>query len=118
MQGCADDPTDALPTSFPFGTTVEMLSLTPHEHAGGILSDWLGRKVGMRGRLWWLFFVQMSGAVLCIILGIGPVERSLANSIGVMVVFSFFIEASISPRPSPHASPFLLLVSNSLCPSH
>jgi NNP family nitrate/nitrite transporter-like MFS transporter len=61
---------------------------------GGILSDWLGRKVGMRGRLWWLFFVQMSGAVLCIILGIGPVERSLANSIGVMVVFSFFIEAA------------------------
>lgn len=61
---------------------------------GGILSDVIGRRIGMRGRLWWLFFVQMSGAVLCVILGIGPVERSLANTIGVIIVFSFCIEVS------------------------
>lgn len=65
--------------------------------AGGILSDVIGTRMGMRGRLWWLFFVQMAGAVLCIILGIGPVQASLANSIGVMVVFSFFIEVGSQP---------------------
>lgn len=56
------------------------------------MSDVIGRRVGMQGRLWWLFFVQMTGAVMCIILGIGPVQASLAHSIGVMIVFSFFIE--------------------------
>ena len=61
---------------------------------GGIFSDWLGNRVGMVGRLWWLFFCQMGGAVLCIILGIGPVQRSLSYSIGVMIVFSAFIEVT------------------------
>jgi len=61
---------------------------------GGILSDYLGRTVGMRGRLWWLFLCQMSGAVLCVILGIGPVQAKLSHTIGVVIVFSFFIEAA------------------------
>ena len=62
--------------------------------AGGILSDVLGNRVGMRGRLWWLFFVQMTGAVMCVVLGSDPVQKNLANTIGVIVVFSFFIEAA------------------------
>ena len=60
--------------------------------AGGVLSDVIGRKVGMRGRLWWLFFLQMGGAIMCVILGIGPVESKLSHTIGVIIVFSFFIE--------------------------
>ena len=62
--------------------------------AGGILSDMIGRTVGMRGRLWWLFFLQMGGAIMCIILGIGPVQSKLSHTIGVIIVFSFFIEVS------------------------
>ena len=58
------------------------------------MSDVLGRTVGMRGRLWWLFFLQMGGAIMCIILGIGPVQSKLSHTIGVIVVFSFFIEVS------------------------
>ena len=48
----------------------------------------------MRGRLWWLFFLQMGGAVMCVILGIGPVQSKLSNTIGVIIVFSFFIEVN------------------------
>lgn len=61
---------------------------------GGILSDVIGTKIGMRGRIAWLFFVQMSGAVLCVIMGIKPVETSLTNTIIVVCFFSFFIEAA------------------------
>ena len=58
------------------------------------MSDYLGTRIGMRGRLWWLFFCQMTGSVMCVLLGIGAVQSSLANTIGVICVFSFFIEAA------------------------
>lgn len=61
------------------------------------MSDFIGNRVGMRGRMWWLFFNQMTGAVLCIILGIDPVRKNLANTIGVMIVFSWFIEVASQP---------------------
>jgi NNP family nitrate/nitrite transporter-like MFS transporter len=61
---------------------------------GGVLSDVIGKRLGMRGRLAWLFFVQLTGAVLCVILGITPVETSLTNTIVVVCFFSFFIEAT------------------------
>jgi NNP family nitrate/nitrite transporter-like MFS transporter len=59
---------------------------------GGILSDVIGTRVGMRGRLWWLFFVQMTGAVMCCVMGV--VQNSLSHTIGVVIVFSAFIEAA------------------------
>lgn len=65
--------------------------------AGGVLSDVIGKRLGMRGRLAWLFFVQLTGAVLCVILGITPVETSLTNTIVVVCFFSFFIEVRHPP---------------------
>ena len=58
------------------------------------MSDFLGNRIGMRGRLWWLFFCQMTGSVMCVLLGIGSVQSNLANTIGIICVFSFFIEAA------------------------
>eukprot|EP00268_Persea_americana_P036376 TRINITY_DN35858_c0_g1_i2.p1 TRINITY_DN35858_c0_g1~~TRINITY_DN35858_c0_g1_i2.p1 ORF type:complete len:383 (-),score=56.01 TRINITY_DN35858_c0_g1_i2:338-1486(-) len=59
--------------------------------AGGVISDKMGKRFGMRGRLWSLWVVQTLGGVLCILLGkVG----SLGASIGVMVAFSLFVQAA------------------------
>ncbi|CAL5338297.1 unnamed protein product [Camellia sinensis] len=59
--------------------------------AGGILSDIVAKKFGMRGRLWTLWVVQTVGGLLCIVLGrVG----SLGASIAVMVMFSVFVQAA------------------------
>lgn len=58
---------------------------------GGILSDIMAKRFGMRGRLWTLWVVQMIGGLLCLLLGkIG----SLSGSIVVMLVFSVFVQAA------------------------
>ncbi|KAK4597985.1 hypothetical protein RGQ29_015482 [Quercus rubra] len=58
---------------------------------GGILSDIVAKRFGMRGRLWTLWVVQTLGGVFCIILGqVG----SLSGSIIVMVAFSVFVQAA------------------------
>ncbi|KAK6139213.1 hypothetical protein DH2020_027049 [Rehmannia glutinosa] len=58
---------------------------------GGILSDVVGKKFGMRGRLWTLWIVQTLGGVFCILLGkVG----SLSVSIAVMLIFSVFVQAA------------------------
>lgn len=58
---------------------------------GGMLSDLVAKRFGMRGRLWTLWIVQMIGGLLCLLLGkIG----SLAGSIAVMLVFSVFVQAA------------------------
>uniref|UniRef100_A0A0D9V4N8 Major facilitator superfamily (MFS) profile domain-containing protein n=1 Tax=Leersia perrieri TaxID=77586 RepID=A0A0D9V4N8_9ORYZ len=59
---------------------------------GGLLSDWLSSRYGMRGRLWGLWTVQTIGGVLCVVLGI--VDFSFAASVAVMVLFSFFVQAA------------------------
>ncbi|XP_057950197.1 high affinity nitrate transporter 2.5 [Malania oleifera] len=59
--------------------------------AGGIISDAVGKRFGMRGRLWSLWVVQTLGGVFCVILGqLG----SLGASIAVMIAFSFFVQAA------------------------
>ncbi|KAK4485751.1 hypothetical protein RD792_008397 [Penstemon davidsonii] len=58
---------------------------------GGILSDFVSKKFGMRGRLWTLWIVQTLGGVFCILLGqVG----SLGVSVAVMLIFSVFVQAA------------------------
>lgn len=58
---------------------------------GGILSDLVSKRFGMRGRLWTLWVVQTLGGVLCVILGqVG----SLSASIVVMILFSLFCQGA------------------------
>ncbi|ESQ41422.1 hypothetical protein EUTSA_v10013421mg [Eutrema salsugineum] len=59
--------------------------------AGGMVSDALGKKFGMRGRLWGLWVVQSTAGLLCVLLGR---VNSLWVSIAVMWVFSVFVQAA------------------------
>ncbi|OWM70639.1 high affinity nitrate transporter 2.7 [Punica granatum] len=59
--------------------------------AGGAVSDELGRRFGMRGRLWGLWAVQTAAGLLCLLLGR---VSSLWGSIVVMCCFSFFVQAA------------------------
>ncbi|KAK9117216.1 hypothetical protein Sjap_016163 [Stephania japonica] len=59
--------------------------------AGGLLSDFMARRFGMRGRLWSLWVVQTVGGVLCLLLGR---VASLVSSVTVMLVFSVFVQAA------------------------
>ncbi|KAL5723880.1 hypothetical protein ACHQM5_007219 [Ranunculus cassubicifolius] len=59
--------------------------------AGGVLSDIMAKRFGMRGRLWGLWTVQTIGGILCILLGR---VASLEASVTVMLVFSMFVQAS------------------------
>ena len=58
---------------------------------GGIISDKMGNKFGMRGRLWGLWVVQTVAGLLCILLGR---VNSLWSSILVMCGFSIFVQAA------------------------
>ncbi|KAK0573193.1 hypothetical protein LWI29_004183 [Acer saccharum] len=59
--------------------------------AGGMISDVMAKRFGMRGRLWALWVVQTVGGVFCVLLG--QVE-SLTASIIVMIIFSLFVQAA------------------------
>ncbi|XP_074295758.1 high affinity nitrate transporter 2.5-like [Silene latifolia] len=58
---------------------------------GGVVSDYLGKKYGMRGRLWGWWAIQTIGGVLCLVLGL---VSSLTASITIMLVFSVFVQAA------------------------
>ncbi|XP_047332233.1 high affinity nitrate transporter 2.5 [Impatiens glandulifera] len=58
---------------------------------GGWLSDLVGRKFGMRGRIWTLWLVQTMGGLFCILLG---KVNSLSVSIVVLLIFSIFVQAA------------------------
>jgi NNP family nitrate/nitrite transporter-like MFS transporter len=58
---------------------------------GGMLSDFVAKRFGMRGRLWVLWIVQILGGLFCILLGkVG----SLSASIVVLLIFSVFVQAA------------------------
>ncbi|KAI3793933.1 hypothetical protein L1987_36556 [Smallanthus sonchifolius] len=58
---------------------------------GGVVSDVLGRRFGVRGRLWGLWVVQTVAGLMCLWLGqVGSVWGSIA----VMCCFSFFVQAA------------------------
>ncbi|KAM7512478.1 hypothetical protein LguiB_011353 [Lonicera macranthoides] len=59
--------------------------------AGGVVSDVMGRRFGMRGRLWSLWLVQTVAGLLCLWLG---QVNSLWGSIVVMCCFSFFVQGA------------------------
>lgn len=58
---------------------------------GGVVSDYMGKRFGMRGRLWGLWVVQTLAGVLCVLLGR---LNSLWTSILVMCAFSVFVQAA------------------------
>ncbi|KAG6490501.1 high affinity nitrate transporter 2.5-like [Zingiber officinale] len=59
--------------------------------AGGVLSDELGSRFGMRGRLWGLWAVQTTGGLFCVLLGR---MKSLPAAGAVMCGFAFFAQAA------------------------
>lgn len=59
--------------------------------AGGVVSDAMGRRFGMKGRLWSLWVTQTVAGLLCVALGL---VDTLWSSILVMCSFSFFVQAS------------------------
>ena len=62
--------------------------------AGGIISDQIAKRYGMRGRLWWLWSCQTTAGILCI--GLGLANNSFANTLVVLCFFSFFVEVRMS----------------------
>lgn len=58
---------------------------------GGKVSDEVGRRFGMRGRLWGLWAAQAVAGTICVLLGR---VSSLWGSIGVMCAFSVFVQAT------------------------
>ena len=84
---------------------------------GGVLSDVVAKRFGMRGRLWALWLVQTIGGILCVVLGL---VDSLSSSIAVMLIFSVFVQAAcgltfgvvpfVSRRYTFFTNPFLLIV--------
>ncbi|XP_022739382.1 high affinity nitrate transporter 2.7 [Durio zibethinus] len=58
---------------------------------GGVLSDRMAKRFGIRGRLWSLWVVQTVAGLLCVLLGR---LNSLGGSVAVMCFFSVFVQAS------------------------
>ncbi|WJX93424.1 hypothetical protein P8452_74948 [Trifolium repens] len=58
---------------------------------GGLISDLMAKRFGMRGRLWCLWICQTLAGVFCVILGL---VGSLSVSIVVMIIFSVFVQAA------------------------
>ncbi|MCL7038819.1 hypothetical protein MKW94_019404 [Papaver nudicaule] len=85
---------------------------------GGVISDEMGRRFGIRGRLWSLWVVQTMAGLLCILLGR---LNSLSASFMVMCGFSLFVQAAsgltfgvvpfVSKRRAFHLSQSLILSS-------
>jgi len=59
---------------------------------GGISSDFMSKRFGMRGRLWTVFILQMIEGVLCIFMSMA--RNSLIWTIFFMVCFSIAVQSS------------------------
>nr|XP_043634166.1 high affinity nitrate transporter 2.7 [Erigeron canadensis] len=59
--------------------------------SGGVVSDKLGKRFGVKGRLWGLWVVQTVAGLLCVWLGR---VNTMWGSIAVMCAFSFFVQAA------------------------
>ena len=55
--------------------------------SGGFMSDVIASRFGMRGRLWWLWFVMTSAGGVCV--AFGYQTTSLAHATTTMVIFSY-----------------------------
>jgi len=60
--------------------------------SGGLLSDLCARRWGMRGRLWWLWFVQSAAGGVCI--AFGYQRTSLGRATATMIIFSYLTQAA------------------------
>ncbi|XP_021773273.1 high affinity nitrate transporter 2.5-like [Chenopodium quinoa] len=58
---------------------------------GGLFSDFMAKKYGMRGRLWGWWTVQTLSGVMCIVMGR---LDTLGATIAVMLIFCFLVQAS------------------------
>ena len=65
---------------------------------GGIISDLLAKRFGIRGRIFWLWFSLTIGGCLCI--GVGVNQGSFAKTMVIIIFFSYFIQARPLP-PNP-----------------
>jgi len=59
---------------------------------GGLVSDRLANRFGMRGRLWSLWILQTVEGVCCIWLGLS--QDSLAMTVVVLIIFSLFVQSA------------------------
>ncbi|KAL6007137.1 hypothetical protein ACLOJK_032633 [Asimina triloba] len=81
--------------------------------SGGMISDAMGERFGIRGRLWCLWAAQAAAGTLCVLLGR---LNALGSSVAVMVAFSFFVQAAsgmtfgIVPFVSTRLVTYLLLL--------
>lgn len=58
--------------------------------SGGMISDLVAARFGMRGRLWALYIIQTCGGLFCI--GMGLTDYTLGGTLACMVVFSIFCQ--------------------------
>ena len=59
---------------------------------GGIASDIIAQRHGMRGRLWALWIIQTVEGLLCIVMG--QLYMSLPGTLVAMILFSTFVQAA------------------------
>jgi nitrate/nitrite transporter NarK len=60
--------------------------------SGGLMSDVIARRYGMRGRLWWLWFVQTATGGVCLAFGYQTTDVGKATA--TMVIFSYLCHAA------------------------
>lgn len=60
--------------------------------SGGLISDLVAKRWGMRGRLWALWIIQTLGGVCCVLLGLS--SHSLPVTMAVLIIFSIFCQQS------------------------
>jgi len=60
--------------------------------SGGFVSDLAARRWGMRGRLWWLWFVQTAAGGVC--LAFGYQTSNVGRATTTMVIFSWLMQSA------------------------